>query len=112
MDKSIFQAGDWVIYRKTKFSSLPGPRARNVAASENGESYAYNVDKYWVVTEVLPDGAVRVLTRRRKQLEFLIHDPNLRRASWWERLRYRRRFEEVVESVKLLSTDGRQLETT
>ena len=112
MENATFQVGDWVIYRKTKFSSLPGPRARNVAASESGDGYAYNVDKYWVVTEVSPDGAVRVMTRRCKQLQFARHDPNLRRASWWQRLRYRRRFVEVVESIKLLGADGRLLEPT
>ena len=112
MNNATFQAGDWVIYRKTKFSSLPGPRARNVAASESGDGYAYNVDKYWVVTSVLPDGAVRVMTRRRKQLEFASQDPNLRRASWWARLRHRRRFQEVVESINLLGTEGQLLGPT
>lgn len=112
MDKATFQVGDWVIYRKTKFSSLPGPRARNVAASESGEGYAYNVDKYWIVTDVLPDGAVQVMTRRGKQLQFASLDPNLRRASWWQRLRCRRRFEEVAQSINQLRADGQLLGPT
>ncbi len=112
MGKVTFQVGDWVIYRKTKFSSQPCPRARNVAASESGEGYAYNIDKYWIVIAVLPDGAVRVLTRRRKQLEFASQDPNLRRVSWWERLRYRRRFGEVVATINQLSADGQVLGPT
>jgi hypothetical protein len=31
------QSGDWVIYRKTKFSTHPGPRAQNVLPAERGD---------------------------------------------------------------------------
>ncbi|MCA9173888.1 MAG: hypothetical protein KDB14_05315 [Planctomycetales bacterium] len=86
-----FQVGDWVVYRKTKFSASPGPRAVNVVPSAAGEEYSYQVDKYWVVVEVT-DGKLVLGTRRGKRHRVRLGDPCLRRASFWERRHHRRRF--------------------
>lgn len=92
------QTGDWVIYRKTKFSTHPGPRAQNVLPAEHGDEYAYTVDKFWIVAEVRNDGSLLLKTRRGKEHVVPPGDLNLRKANLWERWRYRDRFEAIVES--------------
>lgn len=94
-----FSSGDWVIYRKTKFSAHPGPRARNVAPTARGDNYVYNVDKFWIVLEIRSDQTIRVMTRRGKEQLVNVADPNLRRANWWERMRNRSRFQPIVEAL-------------
>ena len=92
--KPRFSLGDWVIYRKQKRSARPGPRAQIVGVAEKGDSYAYLVDKYWVVVQVTP-GRVTVRTRKGKLHEIEMEDPRLRRANWWERWWLRERFREL-----------------
>jgi hypothetical protein len=92
------QPGDWVIYRKTKFSTHPGPRAQNVLPAVNGDEYAYTVDKFWIVAEVRNDGSLLLKTRRGKEHVVPPGQLNLRKANWWERWRYRDRFEAIAES--------------
>ncbi|MCA9268725.1 MAG: hypothetical protein KDA41_09655 [Planctomycetales bacterium] len=87
-----FTPGDWVVYRKTKYSTHPGPRAQNVNASQHGEKYSYTVDKFWIVSDVLEDGRVVLHTRRGKEHVVDADDPLLHRARWWERMLYRQRF--------------------
>lgn len=94
-----FHVGDWVVYRKTKFSPTPGPRAENITPSPAGEEYSYQVDKYWVVVELLPDGRLVLMTRRGKRHEVAPDDPNLRRSTLWERFWRRSRFVEVDAAV-------------
>lgn len=96
MGFSPYSTGDWVVYRKTKFSRHPGSRARNIAPAPNGDGYSYNVDKFWIVDVILPDGRLRLRTRRGKTHVVSSSDPNLRVASFWQRVRHRRRFEEVL----------------
>ncbi len=93
MTAVTFAVGDWVIYRKTKHSPVPGPRAENVLPAEHGDDYCYTVDKFWIVTGVLPGGRLVLKTRRGKTHTVSQADPNLRKANWWERRRYRSRFE-------------------
>ena len=95
MGSGKFQVGDWVIYRKTKFSEHPGPRAQHVRSLSGGDGYAYTVDKFWIVAESLADGQLRLKTRLGKEHVISADDPQLRRARWWERLFYRQRFEAV-----------------
>ena len=52
---NTFKVGDCVVYRKTKHSTHPGPRARSINPNPNGDEYTYLVDKYWVVEDVLSD---------------------------------------------------------
>ena len=92
-----YQPGDWVVYRKTKYSTQPGPRAQNVSPAQGGDKYAYTVDKFWVVAEILNDGRLVLQTRRGKEHVLDASDYNLHRARWWERLLYRRRFAAVQQ---------------
>ncbi len=86
MAKKEFHRGDWVVYRMTKSSVQPGPRAQNITPSEHGDQYTYTVDKFWVVEELQADGKLRLKTRRGKCHVVQPGDPNLHRASWWQRL--------------------------
>ena len=89
------EPGDFLIYRKSKVSPRPGPRARNVHASEKGDDYYYDVDKFWTVADVLDDGRLVAVTRTGKQVYLTPKDENLRKPGLLERLRYRRRFPSV-----------------
>lgn len=89
---SEFKTGDPVVYRKTKYSSHPGPRARNVSPSRHGDAYAYCVDKLWLVVKLKSPDRIEVITRRGKRRELSVEDPNLRPATWLDRLRYWGRF--------------------
>jgi hypothetical protein len=90
-----YKVGDHVIYRKSKNSSCPGPRAKEIHASEHGEGYLYNVDKLWTVTAVFEDGTLEAITRRGKVHRLDAHDPALHRASIIEELRFGSRFPPV-----------------
>jgi hypothetical protein len=46
------------------------------------------VDKFWIVVEECSDDIVVLLTRRGKRHYVRRNDPNLRRPSLWERIRY------------------------
>src|SRR5688572_17864449 len=93
-----FTAGDWVIYRKLKHSASPGPRARNIWPSPNGELYSYFVAKFWIVQAVLPDGRLQLRTRTGKTHVVNPSDPRLRRARWWQRWFYKGRFQ-AIEAI-------------
>ena len=92
--------GDRVVYRKTKFSPSPGPRAKAVSPAVHGDLYSYVVEKYWVVTETLPDGRLRLRTRRGKEHVVAADDPNLRPARWWEKWFHRDRFRPAEQTEK------------
>jgi len=85
-------AGDLLIYRKPKVSPRPGPRARNIKRTENGDNYYYEVDKFWTVADVLDDDRLLAVTRTGKQVYLSPEDERLRKARLLERVRYRRRF--------------------
>ncbi len=99
MSNTLFKHGDWIIYRKTKYSTHPGPRARNVAPTPKGDNYVYNVDKFWIVVEVLPNNMIRAVTRRHKEVTCKANDPNLRRANWLEQFLHRSRFNEIESQL-------------
>ena len=94
----LFRKGDWVVYRRLKVTTHPGPRAQAVHASPNGDDYNYFVDKFWVVADVLADHNLLLKTRRGKTHVVGDQDSNLRHASLWERIRYRGRFLELQKS--------------
>jgi hypothetical protein len=97
-----FKPGDRVVYRKTKHSTTPGPRAKQISPAPQGEDYGYVVEKFWVVVEVLDDGRVRLRTRRGKEHLISAADPNLRRANWWQSWLYRSRFEDIERQLNPL----------
>jgi hypothetical protein len=86
------EPGDFLIYRKSKVSSRPGPRARNVQASERGDDYYYEVDKYWTVADVREDGELIAMTRTGKHVHLRPQDQHLRKAGLIERVLHRSRF--------------------
>jgi len=92
MGRKLFHVGDKVVLTLDKFGVNPGPRAKNIAPSPHGELYSYQVDKYWVVTEVRSDGNLLVKTRRGKTHLVAVDDPRLRKASWLERWFFTKRF--------------------
>lgn len=98
MRRIAFQPGDWVIYRKTKHSDHPGPRARRISPSPHGDEYTYLVDKFWVVSEVRDNGEIVIKTRRGKTHTVPANDIKLRKANWWERYWFRNRFPNGTEA--------------
>lgn len=90
-----------MVYRKSKRSTSPGPRAQGVMASTKGEKYSYVVDKFWVVEDVLPNRNVLLRTRRGKLHQVSADDINLRPARWIERVLYRNRFRDVIAKRSL-----------
>lgn len=99
MFRKSFQPGDQVVYRKTKHSPLPGPRAENIIPADAGDDYAYCVDKYWTVKEISGEGELVVVTRRGKVHRLEVDDPNLRHANFWERWFLKARFPEPDAEV-------------
>jgi hypothetical protein len=88
----MLKPGDHVIYVKTKQSVHPGPRAKAVEPSPNGDDYSYVVDKFWTVVEIREDNKLLLMTRRGKTHLVDADSPHIRRPRWWERLLFRDRF--------------------
>ena len=82
MSNRELDRGDRVIYRASKVTPNPGPRAEQIAPERRGEYYRYYVDKFWIVEEVRDDGMLVLVTRRGKRREVSADDPRLRRPSW------------------------------
>lgn len=99
------QPGDFVIYRKSKQSTQPSPRAENIHPARNGDNYLYTIDKFWVVEEVREDGTVVAATRRGKRNEIHSDDPLLKRANLIERFLYRSRFASILEGQSAVAAD-------
>lgn len=91
-----FRVGDRVVYTREKYTPSPGPRAKNITASPNGESYHYEVDKFWIVTDVLSNGSIMAETRRGKQHVIECDNTHLRKATWFERLFKSRLFPQLT----------------
>ncbi len=88
----MLRSGSHVVYCKTKHSTHPGPRARNVSPSRHGDAYSYCVEKFWLVEKYIAQEKIVVVTRRGKRREVDINDPNLRPATLFDRIRYWGRF--------------------
>lgn len=99
----VFQVGDPVIFRMTKFSTDPGPRAVEVQPARSGETYSYVVDKFWTVGQIGADNTLVLVTRRGKQHRVPADDLRLRAANWWERWVYKQRFPQVDQLPELLA---------
>lgn len=98
-----FHVGDPVIFRMTKFSTDPGPRAKEVQPAPSGETYSYLVDKFWTVGQIATDGTLLLVTRRGKQHRVASNDLRLRPANWWERWMYAKRFPQPDQVQGLLA---------
>jgi hypothetical protein len=102
-----FRVGEPVIFLVSKISQHPAPRAKHVFPAPAGETYSYQIEKFWTVAEVQSDGHLVLVTRRGKQHTVEISDPRLRPASWWERWVYRSRFPALSSTQELVgSTSG------
>jgi hypothetical protein len=101
MRRPNFSVGDWVSYRKLKYSHSPGRHARDISPASNGDGYSYFVVKFWSVDDVLADGRLKLRTRTGKTHFVAAADPNLRRIGWWERWIYRHHFRDRQESRNL-----------
>lgn len=86
--KSIprYKVGTPVVFRMSKRSPHPGPRAEQVQPEPMGEGYQYVVDKYWIVADIRDDGQLVLRTRRGKTHLFHADHPALRPANLLERL--------------------------
>lgn len=89
--------GDPVIFRVTKQSTDPGPRAVDIHPAPSGETYSYQVDKFWTVKEIRQDGTLNLITRRGKERTVSKDDLRLRHARWWERWIYRQKFPKLSQ---------------
>lgn len=87
-----FAVGDPVVYRKTKRSVHPGPRASHVMPETHGEGYTYLVEKFWRVRAVQDDGNVVVCTRSGKQHVVSAADHNLRKPGLIKYFLWRHKF--------------------
>jgi hypothetical protein len=87
-----YRVGEPVIFVVSKSSQDPGPRAKHVYPAPAGETYSYQVEKFWTVADIRSDGHVVLVTRRGKQHDVEVADPRLRPARIWERWLYRQRF--------------------
>ena len=95
-----YAANSPVVYRMTKHSTKPGPRAQDIDPAPGGESYAYQVEKYWLVEDVLPDNQLVLVTRSGKRHIVSVADDKLRPATLWERLILKSRFPQSTCSVR------------
>jgi len=92
---SPYHRGDPVIYRVSKSSKRPGPRARAIRPAKGGDEYRYVVDKFWIVGDVRNDGMLVLMTRTGKRHVVSPDASDLRHATLWERWWYRGRFPEA-----------------
>lgn len=106
MSRTDYQPGDWVVYRKSKVSSSPGPRANDVHPTRSGDNYTYVVEKYWVVDAVLADGTVKLRTPGGKTHELPAEDPDLRPANFLERWLRRDRFVKAEQKGPVLPANS------
>ena len=101
-----FRVGDPAIFIVSKFSTDPGPRAKHIYAAPSGDTYSYEVEKYWTVAEIRPDGQLRLITRRGKFHEISARDHRLRPAPWWKKGLLRKRFPALTVAANL--TEAKQ----
>ena len=101
MKRHTYKPGDPVVYRVNKNTPRPGPRAEQINPAPRGETYQYQVDKLWVVAEVLDNGDLLLRTRRGKSHRLDAANANLRHATWWERIKYTGRFPRLVDREAL-----------
>lgn len=85
-------------------SKAPIPdRAVDVHPAQSGETYSYQVDKFWIVRDVR-EATVLLVTRRGKERSVSRGDLRLRHARWWERWFYSDRFPKLSQLADLAAT--------
>jgi len=86
------RAGAPIVYCVHESSTCPTRDARDVHPAEHGDFYYYTINKYWRVEKVLQDGSIVACSPLMEHHYLRPDDPNLRKASLVERLRYGARF--------------------
>ncbi len=86
------RVGAPVVYQLTETSTCPSRDAYDVHPAEHGDYYYYLTNKYWRVEEVRPDGWIVARSALMEHHYLRRDDPNLRKASLLERLRFGGRF--------------------
>jgi hypothetical protein len=86
------RVGSPIVYQVTETSTCPTRDAYDVHPAEHGDYYYYLTNRYWRVEEVRPDGWIVARSALMEQHYLRGDDPNLRKASLIERLRYGGRF--------------------
>lgn len=84
-----YSPGDRVVYRKTKHSEHPCPRAENIHPFPHGEGYTYCVPKLWLVVDKVDEETLEVTTPGGKRHKVRTDDPHLHKAGPLERLLFR-----------------------
>lgn len=103
----MYRIGDRVIFRKSKHSACPGPRAHDIVPSSSGEDYSYLVDKFWTVIDVIDNESIICVTPGGKRHQIAMDHPNLRRANWLERWLFTNRFPELESESSLTPSQAR-----
>ena len=106
-----YRPGQWVVYRKTKHSPSPGPRAQQVQPTASGDDYLYLVDKYWIVDAVADDGQLVLVTRTGKRHRVPPEDVSLRPAGLWTRFTRRERFRAIERYLEQEDAAAEQTES-
>ena len=99
MFRRSFKPGDRVVFCRSRHKTHPGRRARGVQPAANGDDYSYYVEKFWVVSEILEDGRLLLLTPRGKKRVVGADDPGLRHASWLDKIVHRAQFSQSQAGV-------------
>jgi len=86
------RVGSPVVYQVAETSTCPTSEAYDVHPAEHGDYYYYLTNRYWRVEEVRPDGWIVARSALMEHHYLRGDDPNLRKASLLERLRYGGRF--------------------
>jgi hypothetical protein len=82
-----YTARELVVYEKQKYGTHPGPRAHDVHPATTGDSYAYFVNKFWIVeSRDATSGRLMLRTPTGKLHAVAETDPALRRLTLKERL--------------------------
>ena len=87
-----YEINTLVVLLTQRYSPTPSPHAKGLYATPCGDDYSYYLEVYARVVAVLPEGKILVGTKTGEQYTLRNDEPSLRRASWWERLLFKKQF--------------------
>ena len=96
MMRRTYKPGDPVVLQVTKQSKRPGPHVHDLRPMSHGKTYHYQEKLCGVVAEVLAQDVLIVRIQRGITHAVSPDEPNLRHATWWERLWHRDWFPQCV----------------
>ena len=86
MMRRTYKPGDPVVLQVTKQSKRPSLHVHDLRPMPHGETYHSQKETFGVVAEALADSMLIVRTHRGITHAVSPDEPNLRHATWWERL--------------------------